>query len=103
MTRIDSDFQARKRMNRKKPVIGFRCPDPEYKQKVIANAQRMGISVQAYLLQAVSAYMGDSNAQRQTPIADKPPKVVLTPTLKELQSILDDFEDEVKDEWKDAP
>ena len=86
MTRVDSDFEARKRMNRVKPVIGFRCPDPEYKLKVKAHAERLGISVQAYLLEAVSAYMGDSEQA-------KPPKVVLTTNTKELRQILDDFED----------
>lgn len=93
MTRVDSDFEARKRMNRVKPVIGFRCPDPEYKLKVMANAERLGISVQAYLLQAVSAYMDDTPKRTDTPKRDNPQNVVLTTNTKELRQILDDFED----------
>jgi hypothetical protein len=46
-----------KRANKKNPVLSFRSPDPGFKARVQAEAERVGMSVQAYLLQAVTSYI----------------------------------------------
>ena len=53
----DYDNPARKKQNKKKPVIGFRCPSPAFKRKVQVKADEAGLSVNEWLLIAVSSYM----------------------------------------------
>lgn len=54
-------YHSRKnaKQNAKHPVIGFRCPSLDYKKRVKREAKKAGVSVQEYLLTAVSQYMAN--------------------------------------------
>lgn len=45
------------RWNKKQPVLSFRAPDPDFKDRVRDAAKVEGVSVQEYLRRAVTAYM----------------------------------------------
>lgn len=52
---------AQVRYNKKRPIIAFRSPDPDFKARVQAEAERVGMSVNEYLIQAVNSYMAVGN------------------------------------------
>ena len=47
---------AEKRANKTKPTIGFRCPSVSFKHRIQAEANRAGMTVNGFLIQAVSFY-----------------------------------------------
>lgn len=64
---------AHDRANAKRPVLSFRAPDQDFKERVKNEAERHGLSVHDYLIEAVTAYMDG----RLAPIRSNPvPEVV---------------------------
>jgi len=92
-------WDAWEKANKSRPVIGFRCPDQAFKDRVHESADASGFeSVQAYLLEAVRSYMeGDRPEWKPLPKAvqkSKPLKVDLPDKadLEEALKAFDDFE-----------
>lgn len=53
-----------KRGNTNNPTVGFRCPNPEFKERIQREADRQGLTTGQFLLSAVSFYLSHIERER---------------------------------------
>ena len=80
------------KQNKKHPTVGFRCPSPAYKKRLVGLAKAEGITVQEYVLRAVSQYMAhpqDESQPASTPAKKRSKPLLASDELDEALKLFD--------------
>jgi len=81
---------AHDRANKNNPVLSFRCPSPDFKERIKREAEAKGMSVQKYLLHAIESHM---DGPALPPVKASTAKRHADKVKDDLSSALDVFDD----------
>lgn len=80
---------AHDRANKNNPVLSFRCPSPDFKERIKREAEAKGMSVQKYLLHAIQSHM---DAPALPPVKRVPKREDSEESLADLVKALEEVE-----------